>query len=1352
MILFQKILFSTIVNIINSTEINLFAFKVLAPFHFIQNSTTFKWILISILVVCYSLLIINFFKIKSSLTNKFIEATNEEYIRNKEYQMYLLFLGILNTITEINLEFFLVRPKSLLYLNLIIGAVLLLIYFISTKNAIVFRYIKQIFITIYIVYFLLICKSIISLPLDLIPIISFIVIFFFSFTILKPIKLYWYFMSFTFIFIGGIYILDLVPIKTNIILLNYSILVFLINYISYITSLNIKDKFRFSNEIVNNGNSLVMATNKKGEVQFCSETIKSILGYTTDEVMGLGFWKVTEDPEFIGEEIYENSIIERTFTRKLKCKNGDYKYIQWNDKRFSDDLIIGIGQDVTNEIKTQKRYENLVESAYDIIYELDKKGDFLFINKSTEMITGFTLKELFNSRFNSLIREDYVHKVLNFYTTTTPEMTNFPILEFPVIKKNGEEIWLSQKVSINRDTNNKINGYSVIARDVTYYKSIEKEKTERQLKIQKYSNALKTFTKKSYSSNESLESKLKTILKITAKKIGVNRASYRNYNPDQIDCLLLYELNKNEFSSGKEITKKQYPNYFAKIENETQVVISDVSKNMTQFELEYHYINNNNIQSLLDTPVFINGEIKGIISFETTDKIKQWDNEDINFARSVSDIIAIAYESKMRLDIENRLTYKSELLAAMTICTEKFLNSNDQDDIFSDVLILMGKATKSHRAYYYVNDATNKTISQKYRWIINNTKLTENNIQLQNLPYDYFEELILPLLDNKIYEAKTSKIESPSLRDKLMNVNVISLILFPIFIRDKFHGFLGFDDINEERNWSEDEVYILQTLGRNIASSIDRIETETAIYESEEKFRLLANNIPGTVYLSENDENFTKIYLNDEIEKLTGYEKADFLEKRLIYTDLIHPDDVKKVLDESSYKLSKSQPFHFSYRIIKKNNEIVWVEEFGDAVMKNGKITYIEGIMLDITKRKDAEEAIKAREYAEAANRTKSEFLANMSHEIRTPLNGIIGFTDLLMKTELADVQQKHMITVNQSAHSLLGIVNDILDFSKIEAGKLDLHIEKHNVKEIMNQIIDLILYESNQKNLNLELNIATDIPNYFWIDSIRLKQILINLLANAVKFTEKGTIKLDISILKEMSDTKNRIRFSVIDSGIGILDKNKKKIFKAFSQEDGSTTKKFGGTGLGLTISNKLLGLMKSRLHLQSEIGIGSTFYFDLELKTSNDYIENFFTSNLAEDFTEKNLIFKTNDKLKNLKILLVEDNKINMLLLKTIIKNVLFEPEFYEIENGLEAVKQFENINPDIIFMDIQMPIMNGYEATKEIRKLDLGKSIPIIAITAGTEIEIKENCISAGMNDYISKPIIKRVIEETIIKWIL
>lgn len=1315
------------------------------------NKNLFRTIL-PIIYIFIFLLIFKFHKINHNLKNNFTVSVTKEKSISKEFQLYFLFLGLIILTVEITFEVFKLRQERLFNNNSAIALSLLAIYFISLKSKLVYNNIHNIFRIVFILAFIYVCYNLIYFTTAEIPVVSFLLFVFFSFNILKPIKFYWSFIAAVFTFLLIIYSKMLIPIETIALVINYSLIVICINYIRHLSIVEINDKFLFNNQIINRGNSLIIARNRKNEVVFCSETVKSILGYTVEEVLGQSYWQLAENLENNTNIDFSNLDSDNLHIERVECKNGEYKFIQWNDKKFSDDLIIGIGQEVTEQVKIQKRYENLVESAYDLIYELNKEGRFTFINKNSAIITGYSVEELYAIKFSHLIQNPHKATVYAFYFKTENDIEDFPVLEFPIRKKNGEEIWLSQKVTVNRDDNLEISSYSVIARDITFFKKIESEKAERQLKNLKFSEALKNFTEKSYSNSESIEDKLKIILEITTKTIGVCRASYWEYHPENISCIYLYEIidGKFSFSSGYQLTRKEYPNYFATIENKTQVVASNVFTNTTCAELCKNYIPNNNIQSLLDTPVFINGSLKGIICFETTLDLKHWDNEDVNFARSVSDIIAIGFESKMRFDVQEKLTYKSELLAAMTKCTEKFLNSKDIGNMFSDVLIIMGNATKSHRAYYYENNPKERTISQKYRWIKDENSLASNNPALQGLPYTFFEELLEPLLENKIYSACVPVITNKSLRDKLINVEVKSLVLFPIFVKDKFHGFLGFDDTNEERIWNEDELNILQTLARNIATSIEQIDSETIIYESEEKFRLLASNIPGTVYLAENDETYTKIYLNDEIKKLTGYDKNVFLNKELLFIDLIHPEDTAKTMSEIKAKLSKNEGFHLTFRIIRKDQEIIWVEEFADVIIKNGQIAYIEGIMIDITQRKEADEAIKGREYAEAANRAKSEFLANMSHEIRTPLNGIIGFTDLLMKTKLEDIQQKYMNTVNQSANTLLEIINDILDFSKIEAGKLDLYIEKHNVRELLKEIIDLILYESNQKKLQLELNIDPNVPSYFWADTVRLKQILINLLANAVKFTNTGTIKLNVTLITQISPTKTRMRFAVIDSGIGIQEKNKNKIFKAFSQEDNSTTKKFGGTGLGLTISNKLLGLMKSRLQLDSKVDVGSTFYFELDLKTTNESNKSDIT--IEDKKSVDNLdVFKQNKSLHNLTVMLVEDNKINMLLLKTIIKNVLVNPIIYEISDGLDAVNQFETINPNIIFMDIQMPVMNGYEATKEIRKTSTGETTPIIAITAGTEKEEKNKCLKTGMNDYIAKPIVRGAIEHTLLKWL-
>lgn len=406
----------------------------------------------------------------------------------------------------------------------------------------------------------------------------------------------------------------------------------------------------------------------------------------------------------------------------------------------------------------------------------------------------------------------------------------------------------------------------------------------------------------------------------------------------------------------------------------------------------------------------------------------------------------------------------------------------------------------------------------------------------------------------------------------------------------------------------------------------------------------------------------------------------------------------------------------------------------------------MEGIFIDITEKKKNESIVKEKELAEAANKAKSEFLANMSHEIRTPLNGIIGYTDLLMNSKLETTQKQYMKTINQSANILLEVVNDILDFSKIESGKLELNIEKYCIENIILQIKELVNYQAHSKNLQINYIIDEDVPKYIWVDYIRLKQVLINLLTNAIKFTHVGGIDLTISVL-DVHKNSTSLRFSVKDTGIGIRKSNQKIIFQAFSQEDSSTTKKFGGTGLGLTISNQLLSLMNSKLQIKSQYNIGSTFFFDIKLKSSNKLKQNKLINSLKVISENRILQFENEEP----KILIVEDNKINMLLTKTLVKQIVPKCIIYESSDGEKALDKVLEINPDIIFMDIQMPLINGYEATKAIRKIENLQDTIIIALTAGTIMGEKEKCIEAGMNDYVSKPIIKKTLEDILEKWL-
>ena len=420
-----------------------------------------------------------------------------------------------------------------------------------------------------------------------------------------------------------------------------------------------------------------------------------------------------------------------------------------------------------------------------------------------------------------------------------------------------------------------------------------------------------------------------------------------------------------------------------------------------------------------------------------------------------------------------------------------------------------------------------------------------------------------------------------------------------------------------------------------------------------------------------------------------------------------------------------------------KNNELALAQRILENQSKQLKSN------IDILKQSKKE--------AEDANKAKTEFLANMSHEIRTPLNGVIGFSDLLMQSNLTETQMEYMNTVNTSAKTLLDVVNDILDFSKIEAGKLELDIDNFKIKLLSNQVIEAIKYQTIQKKLELNITLSDNLPQVVKGDKMRLRQILINLLGNAIKFTNKGFIELRIETLAVHKNGTNTLRFSVIDTGIGIDKRNQEKIFEAFTQEDSTTTRRFGGTGLGLTISNKLLGLMKSKLNVVSELGKGSTFYFDVNFEVNDESVLGIDNSTTDHGLLLKNM---GNSELKqDTKILIVDDNSVNIFLSKILVKKILPNAVIFEAVNGLDAVNKYSEQRPDIILMDVQMPVMNGYEATEAIRKLEnSGFRTPIIGLTAGVLLGEKEKCLDAGMDEYVSKPVVKETLEKMFYKWLV
>ena len=522
----------------------------------------------------------------------------------------------------------------------------------------------------------------------------------------------------------------------------------------------------------------------------------------------------------------------------------------------------------------------------------------------------------------------------------------------------------------------------------------------------------------------------------------------------------------------------------------------------------------------------------------------------------------------------------------------------------------------------------------------------------------------------------------------------------------------------------------------------ERKQTELALQTSEEKFRQLAENIHEVFWMIDPAAR-EMLYVSPAYEQVWGRSCESVYRNPLAWTDAIHPDDVERARAWHAGYM-RGEAVEAEYRIRTPEGQEKWIRDRAFPILDGGgQVVRAVGIAEEITAQKRYEaELIQAREGADAANRAKSCFLANMSHEIRTPMNGVLGMIQLLLETDLTAEQLEYVNLAQSSGQALLTLIDDILDLSKIEARKVTLENLNVNLDETVREVVGLLSVQAAAKGLAIHSQVSPEVPSNLLGDPRRLGQVLLNLAGNAVKFTEHGEITLEAA-LESQGASAATVRFTITDTGIGIREETVGALFSPFTQADASTTRKYGGTGLGLAICKQMVELMGGRIGVTSREGQGSTFWFTAVFERASAG-----RRQAMREVEEDNSNPRRGPVPQGgtARILVAEDNPTNRIVIQAQLGKLGYHA--IAVANGAEAVAAVTGGSYDLVFMDCQMPVMDGFEATRLIRRRS---RLPIVAMTADAMPADRDRCLSEGMNDYLAKPVKLKLLSEVLARWL-
>lgn len=689
----------------------------------------------------------------------------------------------------------------------------------------------------------------------------------------------------------------------------------------------------------------------------------------------------------------------------------------------------------------------------------------------------------------------------------------------------------------------------------------------------------------------------------------------------------------------------------------------------------------------------------------------------------VDGFIEVTDDITGRKKIESELEHKSKFLEIINMGALELTNipRGDLDFGITAFLKKIGEFVSADRArLFLIRDGDITIIDNTHEWCADgiSARINKSNGVRIFEAMPYFAKRMKDVFHFEKIEDLPQQADQDKKRWRLSNVK--SIISVPMLYLNQQIGFLGFDFVRDRRIWTEDEVSILKIAGAILSNVIIRKQTDAKLRGSENRFRHFVDHANDSVML--HDLTGRIIDVNKYTCEKLGYTREELLSKSLWDID---PGLKPNMRFRKWEKMVPGLPVTIQREHQRKDGSIFPVEISLSAFFSEGQKLMID-VARDITDRKKKEEKLQnALQMAEAASLAKSEFLANISHEIRTPMSGIVGMADMMLDTPLTDRQRDCLETIRRNSDSLLTVINDILDFSKIEAGKLDLEVIDFNLRTALEEIVELIALAANEKKIELLYYIHPDVPSLLKGDPGRLRQIMINLMGNAVKFTEKGEIIVKVSMVEE-GKTQVTLKFEVSDTGIGISKNDQTRLFKSFIQADASTTRRYGGTGLGLAISRQLVELMGGEMGVDSKVGKGSRFWFNLSLERQpNSNPDDYPTS---EDLTGK-------------QVLLVDDNQTNLDILQGYLESwgcICDTAQSAKIAIQLMRAVAGTDAAFDAVITDMLMPEMNGAQLGKVIKSDPRLKDTHMIMLTSHSMFGDASEMKNIGFSSYLTKPV--------------